>query len=51
MSETFSDEQIECSDCCTLFTWTIGEQEFLAARQLREPKQVMPAKPPRLDCR
>jgi len=51
MSETFSDKQSECSDCCTLFTWTIGEQEFLAARQLREPKQVMPAKPPRLDCR
>lgn len=33
----FTDQEISCKDCKTLFTFTAGEQAFFADRQFTPP--------------
>lgn len=33
------DLNFECSDCRTMFVFTIGEQRFFADRELSQPKR------------
>jgi len=42
---TYSEQTLRCRDCGTTFAWTIGEQEFYAARGLTNAPGRCP------DCR
>lgn len=37
---SFSEKSIQCADCGTTFTFTVGEQEFFASKGFtQEPKR------------
>ena len=37
---SFSEKSIQCADCGTTFTFTVGEQEFFASKGFtNEPKR------------
>jgi len=39
MGKKFSDKELTCKDCGEEFTFTSGEQEFFASRELAAPKR------------
>lgn len=37
--EDVKDLEIQCRDCGQPFTWSVGEQQYYAANQLKAPKR------------
>lgn len=44
MSKNFHDKELTCKDCGRSFTFTSGEQEFYASRELIAPKRCKPCR-------
>lgn len=40
----YTDQEIKCKDCKTDFTFTAGEQQFFAERQLNSPVRCKPCR-------
>jgi hypothetical protein len=39
MNTQYEDITIDCRDCRTPFTWTAGQQQYFAERQLMQPRR------------